>query len=157
VAEVRVFPKPLASFEVSAGGCSGTVTVENESIGADSQGCPQINKRNNGNGGKCPGDSGMPIWPPFNGTPYATIPSSGKEGELTFDVDTCLTGGIVPAITDVLVNGVSFTGSMGNNPVEFGPPTLMSVIDSCTLRFMYCFYNSNLPSMNFFSVVFSDP
>ncbi|HEX6333804.1 MAG TPA: T9SS type A sorting domain-containing protein [Flavisolibacter sp.] len=114
--------------------------------------CPSFTLRNNSNGGanSCPGVSGNPIAPNVIGTPYATVPSTAKTGNIRVALPSGVSNPYV--ITKVYQGTTLLT-------VLVGPP---GPKDATTSEVAYCFYDNgtgsgNLPSSGTVTFLFRNP
>ncbi|MBK8444245.1 MAG: VCBS repeat-containing protein [Sphingobacteriales bacterium] len=117
---------------------------------AQSQSCPYIDFRNNGNGqaNNCPNVNGTPYASNFSGTPYATgFTGLSKTGNIRFVFDGIVTA--PPAIKSIWI------GSTLSNVVA-GPASVPELVNGNT-RVSYCFYGQNLPTAGFYTIEFVNP
>ncbi len=117
--------------------------------------CPDLQKRNNGNGqyGSCASVNGTPICSNVVGTPYASVlttnginPSS-KTGDLNFKWPGTFTE--LPVISRIWV---------GTTPLAsiVGPPPVPTYAQSNTYA-RYCFYVANIPNAGVLTLEFTNP
>ena len=123
--------------------------------------CPQIDKRNNGNGqwASAPGDfrptytQNNPVNSNVSGTSYQLVKvnPNTKTGGLTIKWDN-LDVKNIPVITKVWHTDV--TGKSLLLSTVFGPP---APVQSGEDKAVYCFYGTNLPSTGTLSLEFTNP
>ncbi|MFM6954064.1 MAG: gliding motility-associated C-terminal domain-containing protein [Sphingobacteriaceae bacterium] len=124
----------------------GTFTTTNS---APSFTCPEVDRRNNGNGqaSSCAGVNGTPMATNVVGTAYATVPTASKTGDITFRWTTLPSD--IPVITNVWINGVL-------SAAQVGPPSVTTQSGGF-YKIEYCFYNVNLPNAGTYTLEFTDP
>ncbi len=123
--------------------------------------CPQIDKRNNGNGqwASAPGDfrptftQNNPVNLNVSGTNYqfVKVNPNTKTGDLTIKWDN-LNVNNIPVITKVWHTDLS--GKTLLLSTVFGPP---APVKSGEDKAIYCFYGTNLPTIGTLSIEFTDP
>lgn len=130
-------------------------------FGFSQNSCPDVDKRNNGNGqwSSAPGDF-RPAYTQNNlvsanvvGTPFQFVKlnPNTKTGELTLKWDN-LDVKLTPVITKVWYTDAS--GKTSLSSIVFGPPAPTKAGED---KVVYCFYGSNLPSSGTLSLEFTDP
>ncbi|HEY6900795.1 MAG TPA: hypothetical protein VI233_09140 [Puia sp.] len=117
--------------------------------------CSSVGSRANSNGQatNCPNVSGTAMASNFNSTSYATVPGTGKTGNLQL-VYAGANAGLLPfAITRTWATSAGVTNL---TTVAFGPASPV-VVSGGTTQVNYCFYTANLATIGTLSFEFTNP
>jgi hypothetical protein len=120
------------------------------------QGCPELQKRNNGNGqyGSCASVNGTPICSNVVGTSFAnvlttnSIAPSSKTGDFNFKWPN-------QTITELPVISRVWVGTTALSTIV-GPPPVPTYAQGNTYA-RYCFYVSNIPNAGVLTLEFTNP
>ncbi|MBS1661881.1 MAG: hypothetical protein JST68_12615 [Bacteroidetes bacterium] len=134
----------------------GFILLCNPAAAQNPTSCASVGSRANSNGQatNCPNVSGTAMATNFNSTSYATVPSSGKTGNLQLSY-TGANASLTPfAITRTWATTTGGVTSL--TTVAFGPAS-PPVVSGGNTQVNYCFYNSNLATVGTLSFEFTDP